>query len=130
MSARKDMARLLEEWLQLTQAEGAAIQSAAWSAVKEIQARKTELQKSLAEAELNWAAENPGDTSGVPAPKPFRTEVGRLISLEARNAELLAAQLRRARAQQEALDQAYRNLRKIQRSYARKPLPTAWQCYS
>ncbi len=130
MSARKDTARLLDQWRELTQAEGAAIQSATWPAVKEIQARKTELQKSLAEAEQNWAAENPVDAAGVPPAKPFRTEVGRLISLEARNAELLAAQLRRARARQEDLEQAYRNLRRIQRSYVRKPLPTAWQCYS
>lgn len=127
MSARTDIARLLERWLQLTQSEGAAIQSAAWPAVLEIQSRKTELKKSLAQAERNWAAENP---SASPAAKPFRAEVGRLISLANRNAELLAAQMRRARAQQEALETASQNLRRIQRSYVRKPLPTAWQCYS
>jgi hypothetical protein len=78
---------------------------------------------------LKWVAENP-PVAGNLAPKPFRAEIGRLISLEARNAELLAAQMRRARAQQETVDNAWRNLRKIQRSYVRKPAPTAWQCYS
>ena len=88
MSARKDIARLLEQWLQLTRDEATAIQSASWPALRDIQSRKAELQKSLSQAEKNWAAENPGE------PKPFRAEVGRLISLVARNAELLAAQMR------------------------------------
>jgi len=129
MNARQEMAKLIEDWRQLTHAEGAAIQSAAWTSVKEIQARKTDLQESLAAAELKWAAENPG-TPDTSTAKPFGAEVARLISLEARNAELLGAQMQRARAQQETLDQAWRNLRKIQRSYVRKPAPTAWQCYS
>jgi hypothetical protein len=127
MSAEQDIARLLGEWRELTRAEGVAIQSANWNTVQEIQSRKSDLQKSLATAEANWVAENSANQS---APKPFRAEVARLISLEARNADLLAAQMRRARAQQETLKQAWRNLRKIQRSYVAKSAPTAWQCYS
>ena len=125
MSARQDMAVLLEQWLEFTQAEGIAIESAAWSQVREIQARKAALQKSLAEVERSWRRENSGAVQ-----KPFRAEVGRLISLETRNAELLSAQLRRAEAEQESLNDAALNLHKIQRSYVRQPLPTAWQSYS
>ena len=125
MSARQDMAVLLEQWLQFTEAEGVAIESAAWSRVREIQSRKAALKKSLAEVELRWLREN---SSAVP--KPFRAEVGRLISLETRNADLLAAQLRRAQAEQESLNDATRNLHKIQRSYVRRQLPAAWQSYS
>jgi hypothetical protein len=127
MNAREDIAHLLEEWRTLTQAEGVAIRSAEWPKVQEIQSRKVELQKSLNAAEANWAAENP---EAKTAAKPFRAEVGRLISLEARNAELLAAQLRRARMDQEKLEQAGRNLRKIKSSYTRRMSLTAWQCYS
>lgn len=119
------MALLLEQWLEFTQAEGAAIQSAAWAKLRVIQARKADLKKSLAEAEARWVRENSGAVQ-----KPFRAEVSRLISLETRNAELLAAQLRRAQAQQESLNDAGRNLRKIQRSYVPRTLPTAWQSYS
>jgi len=125
MSARQDLAVLLEQWLQFTREEGAAIQSAAWSTVREIQTRKAALKKSFAETELRWVRENTGLVQ-----KPFRAEVGRLISLETRNAELLAAQLRRARAQQASLDHARKNLGKIARSYICAPLPTAWQSYS
>jgi hypothetical protein len=125
MSARQDLAVLLEQWFQFTQAEGAAIESAAWAEVREIQARKAALQKALAEVELRLGRENSGAARNT-----FRATVGRLISLEARNAELLAAQLRRARAQQESLNEAERNLHKIQRSYVRRSVPTAWQSYS
>jgi len=127
MSARKDISKLLEQWLQLTQAEGGAIQAASWAKVKKIQADKSRLQKNLAEAQGDWARENP---DANPQTNPFRAELARLISLEARNAELLAAQLRRAEADRVSLDHAYRNLRRIQRSYIRKQPPVAWQCYS
>jgi hypothetical protein len=126
MNAREDIARLLEEWRTLTQAEGAAIRSATWAKLREIQARKVDLQKSLAFAEANWLAENPAAVSS----KPFQLEIGRLISLESRNAELLAAQLRRARLDQERLEQAGRNLRKVRSSYTLGRASTAWQCYS
>ncbi len=127
MSAQQDIARLLGEWRELSKAEGAAIQSAQWNTVREVQSRKADLQTSLAAAEAKWVAENSPNAS---TPKPFRAEVARLISLEERNADLLAAQIRRARAQQETINQSWRNLRKIQRSYVAKSEPTAWQCYS
>ncbi|HEX3799032.1 MAG TPA: hypothetical protein VH413_10055 [Verrucomicrobiae bacterium] len=125
MTAPENIASLLEEWRALSQDEAVAIRSAKWTSVREIQARKTELQKTLAAADANWSAQNP-----AAAAKPFRKEVGHLISLEARNAELLAAQMRRARLEQQTFEQAGRNLRKIQRSYTRRAAFAAWQCYS
>jgi hypothetical protein len=127
MSARQDISKLLEQWHQLTQQEGGAIQSASWTRVKRIQSEKARLQKSLAAAQSQWVRQNPGPN---PDASPFRAELARLISMEARNAELLAAQVRRAEAQRQSLDHAYRNLRRIQRSYIRKQPPIAWQCYS
>jgi hypothetical protein len=125
MSARQDITVLLEQWLQLTRAEGVAIEAADWAKVREIQAGKAALHKSLAEVKRRWVRENSGESQ-----KSFHAEVGRLISLETRNAERLNLQLRRARAEQDSLNDAVRNLHKIQRSYVRPPSPTAWQSYS
>jgi hypothetical protein len=53
-----------------------------------------------------------------------------LLSLEERNRALLAAQFIRAQSEQDSLDQAYRNLRRIQRSYIRRQPATVWHCVS
>jgi hypothetical protein len=118
MSAHADIAALLEQWRLLSLSEGGAIRTAAWSRVAEIQAAKKMLRGQLAEA-----------SSTAPDQNLFRAQIARLISMEERNAEFLAAQMRRARAEQETIDQAGRNLRKIQRSYARKRM-SVWQCVS
>ena len=130
MSARKELAGILEQWLQLTRAEGAAIQASAWPAVRRIQARRAALRKSLAEAARACAEEDATAAPGNPALKSFRAEAGRIMSMLARNGAALAAQSRRAQARQEALDQEKQNLRRIQRSYVRPHPPTAWHSYS
>jgi hypothetical protein len=119
MSARQELAVLLEKWFQLSQAEGAAIQAAAWDQVKNIQADKARLRHSLTEQQQR-----------LPDPNPFPEQIARLISLETRNSELLAAQLRRAHAEKKSLGQAGKNLRRIQSSYARRQSGTRWNCYS
>jgi hypothetical protein len=118
MSARQEMARLLDQWLQLTQAEAGAIQSASWAALRNIQSAKSLLQKDVARAGEKWQVENPGKPLPCGNQHPFRAELSRLLSMATRNGELLVAQLRRARARQESLDNAARNLRKIQRAYS------------
>jgi serine phosphatase RsbU (regulator of sigma subunit) len=129
MSARQDMAMLLGQWLEFTLAESSAIAAAAWSRVHEIQASKAELQRTMIDTQERWAKENPhGENS--PSAYPFRAEVARLISLESRNAELVAAQQRRARARQEIMEQVQRNLRKIRGSYVNLPPTPVLQCYS
>jgi uncharacterized protein involved in exopolysaccharide biosynthesis len=124
MSARTELAGILQQWLELTRAEGSAIQAALWPALRRIQARKGALRKSLTAAARACVAE---DASAL---RPFRAEVGRINSLLTRNAAVLAAQMARARARQESLDQAKQNLRRIQRSYARSQTPAAWHSYS
>lgn len=126
MNARQEMAKLLEQWLRLTQAEAGAIQSAAWPVLREMQAAKIPLQTRLTQVRAKWESENSGNDTSK---HPFHAELGRLISLETRNSELLAAQVRRAQAEKESLKEAVHNLRKIQRSYVAKP-PEAWVCYS
>jgi hypothetical protein len=129
MSARKDMEECFRQWLALTLAEATAIESSAWSRVSEIQAGKAELQKTILVTQDRWAKEVPHGADS-PGANPFRVEIGRLISLESRNGELLAAQLRRARVRQETVDQAQRNLNKIRGSYAYRPPAAVLQCYS
>ena len=129
MNARQEIAKILEQWLQLTKAEAGAIQSAGWPSLKEIQAAKTGLQNQLARAKEKWEAENPGEAFSGPDKHPFHSELSRLLSLATRNGELLTAQLRRAHAERESLNEAFRNLRKVQQSYSAKP-HGAWDCYS
>lgn len=126
MSARQDIAGLLQQWRRLTEAEGGAIQTAAWAAVKEIQATKAGLQKELSRAMGRWTEENPGAAFSK---NPFRAEVDRLISLEERNREWLAAQQQRLQLEKESSDRALRTLRRVQQSYAHEP-GTAWNSYS
>ena len=76
------------------------------------------------------AEEDAAAGCGNPSLKPFRAEVGRIISLLTRNGAALAAQLRQVAPSQEKLDQAKQNLRRIQLlMFARRPL-TAWHSYS
>jgi hypothetical protein len=124
MNARNELAGILEQWLQLTGKESAAIQSAAWPALKRIQARKTALRQSFAAAAQKCARE---DASAAQALTP---QAARIVSLLTRNGEALAAQLRKVRARQEVLNQAKRNLSRIKRSYLRPQHSTAWHSYS
>jgi hypothetical protein len=127
MSARNEFSGILQQWLQLTREEGAAIQSGLWPDVRRIQARKVVLREAFTAAARKCARE---DVSGGRTQKPFRAEVGRIISLLTRNGEALAGQLRRVQARRKLLEQAKRNLRRIQRSYLRPRQPTAWHSYS
>jgi hypothetical protein len=120
MAARQEMADLLDQWLQLTHAEAGAIQSAKWPSLKEIQAAKISLQKRLTQTREKWESENSGETLAGLVKHPFRAEIGRLLSLETRNADLLAAKLRKAHAQRESLNEAARNLRNVHQSYVAK----------
>lgn len=129
MSARQEVADLLDQWLQLTQAEAGAIQSATWPSLREIQAAKVCLQKRLTRATEKWEAENPGKVLAGPGKHLFRAQIGRLLSLETRNGALLATKLRRAHAQRESLNEAARNLRNVHQSYVLKPAGV-WNCCS
>ena len=127
MSARQDINQLLGHWRKLTDAEAGAIQAAAWAALRDIQSSKNALQATISAALEKWSAEN-----GVPASAgnhPFRAEVSRLLSLETRNAELLAAQIRRAKAEKQTMADTVRNLRRLRLSYGEKPAK-AWESYS
>src|SRR5260221_14546670 len=97
LNERPAMERLLEEWLQLTLAECEAIQSAAWPRLKEAQAAKFKLRGPISETLAQWKRQ--GATGSDPAARPFRVEVDKLLALEARNGELLAAQILKTRVE-------------------------------
>jgi hypothetical protein len=120
MAARQEIAELLDQWLQLTRAETGAIENGTWPSLREIQTAKVSLQKRLGEAREKWQAENPGKLVAGPVKHPFYAVIGRLLSLETRNAALLAGKLRRAHTKRESLKEAARNLRKVQQSYVLK----------
>jgi hypothetical protein len=125
MGARHDIERLLAQWLEYTRAETGAIESSAWTGLKEIQAAKARLQRPLTDAMGKWTSENPAQATN----HPFRNEVNRLIVLEARNSEMLKAQANSMRLQKESQAGAVRNLRKVHGSYGRKP-DAGWESYS
>lgn len=126
MSARDDIADLLEKWLQLTHAETRAIQAREWISLTQIQTAKVRLQQPVTDALGQWARET---AQGNTTNHPFRAEVNRLISLESRNGELLATPLRRAQTERICQDNAVRNLRRLQKSYGSKP-DNGWESYS
>jgi hypothetical protein len=130
MSAREEFAAILQQWLQLTREEGAAIQSADWPAVRLIQTRKASLRGSFTAAAHRCAGDDKSSAPVQPASKSFRAEAARILSLLTRNSAALAAQMHQVRTRQEALDQTKRILSKIQRSYFRPRQPRAWNYYS
>lgn len=127
MSAHRDITELLGEWLRLTQAEGGAIQSAEWPALRAIQSAKLELQTALDSALSRWSRET-GQSPRSPE-NPFRGTVSHLLSLESRNALLLSAQVSRLLLEKQKSADGLRNLRRLRRSYVHRP-ETAWESYS
>lgn len=130
MIAQKNLVEAYQTWEQLTQAEGAAIQSDDWSRVQQCQQTKQGLQRKI--IHLTEAAQAECIDAGVDQ-KSLEREVRRiinhLISLESRNSELLAGRRDAAEAAKADLDQAAHNLRRVQKSYA-PPTAALWNSYS
>jgi|ERR1035441_5734509 hypothetical protein len=130
MTPPEPMARLLQQWQQMTRAESAAIQAAAWTKLREIQSRKAALRQPLDEAFRQWKTGEPAGAGCGGGGPLFRAEVARLIALEAHNAQLLAARREKAREKQLHLERAAQNLRNLRRCYAPPPPPVACNSYS
>ena len=118
MSKAVELSKHLADWLQLTEAETEAIQACQWRRLAEIQARKARLQSSLSP-----------ETRAQAGSRQFSDQIGRLVSLEARNLELLAIQQRKARQKYEDMERANRNVHRLQLSYSRPPT-SGWSSYS
>jgi hypothetical protein len=118
MSAFQDISKLLGQWLEFTEAETAAIQSSAWPSLREIQKAKSGLQSPITAALGELAKEGKSGAVSGRTEQPFRAEVNRLISLEARNSQLLSVKIGAAQNEKKSRDRAIRNLRQVRRSYA------------
>jgi hypothetical protein len=118
MSAPSDMARLLQQWRQMTKSETAAIHAAAWPRLKEIQSHKALLRTPLKEALAHWRQQQSSENRTGQTDLPFRAEVNRLIALEAHNAQLVAERCQKAAQHKLHLERARRNLGKVRHSYA------------
>ena len=129
MSAREEMAGLLEQWLRISRAEGEAIQEEAWPKLHQIQRQKARLHQPLDLALEKWKMEAPSGTGAEPPAFPFCAEVRHLIALETHHAQLVTARQQKNRAHQLHLERATHNLRKVRNSYVPSRSP-AWNSYS
>lgn len=130
MTAKKNLVAAYHSWEQLTQTEGTAIQGDNWSSVQECQQTKKDLQREiihLTEAAQAECIEAGHDTKVFE--RDMRRIINNLISLESRNAELLARRRAEADVAKADLDQAAHNLRRVQKSYA-PPAAPLWNSYS
>lgn len=130
MSAKKNLVEAYSSWEKLTHAEGAAIAQEDWFKVSEYQQTKLGLQKQI--IHLTEAAQAECIEAGQDQ-KTLEREVRRiinaLITLESRNAELLAGRKQAAETRKLELEQASHNLRRVQRSYS-PPTGASWNSYS
>jgi flagellar biosynthesis/type III secretory pathway chaperone len=114
MNFRQQIASLLKQWLEMTEAEGEAIRSGDISTLRDMQRSKAGLREPLAEVVTRWRAEAPEEANA----HPFRAEVTQLLALETRHAQLLASRKRNAQEKKALLEQALFNLRRVRSSYA------------
>ncbi len=130
MTPPDQMALLLRQWQQLSRAESAAIQAAAWPELRDIQSRKASLRQPLADAFRQWKSSGPAVAASAAARRPVRAQVAALLTLEAHNARLLALRRERTRQKLLHLERAAHNLRNLRRSYAPPSPPIACNSYS
>lgn len=130
MIAKKSLFDAYNSWEQLTQTEGAAIQSGDWARVAECQQAKQGLQKQI--IHLTESAQAECIETGLDSKnfeRDLRPIINKLISMESRNSELLAIRRQAADLEKLDLDQASNNLRRVQKSYS--PATAAvWNSYS
>jgi hypothetical protein len=130
MSADRDLNEAYREWRRLAEAEGKAIRTCNWSLLSACQKALHGLQKRIVflseAAKREWS--QLGETRLV-RHKELEATVRKLIELERNNETLLGAVREAAQEKIEQLDQADRNLERIQRSYVHER-PAAWSSFS
>jgi hypothetical protein len=129
MSAREQIADLLQQWREVSQTEFAAIQAGDWTQLRALQAAKETIQRKLTEARQTWNAENPTQPLPAAAGNPFAEQVNNLLTLETRKVQFLEARRQRLRDRQGMLRQARTNVRRLRSSYAGSAAPK-WHSYS
>ena len=121
MSPTQELSDLFKQWRLLTEEEGGAISSGAWSQVGQCQSAKSRLQPRITEVSQRVDAGT--------HERQFHAVVDELMQMERRNDAMLKAKRNLAEEQESALNQTQRNLRQIHKSYI-PPARTHWQSYS
>ena len=129
MNPRDLISRYLDRWLHLTQLESKAIERADWSELSDIQTAKAALQRPLRTSLEEWNARSSSAESNGASEPFFRKMVDHLLTLENKNADLLAARKQAALERKHLAEQAARNLRLVRDSYA-GITSNGWQAYS
>lgn len=130
MSAETHLRDAYQQWRQLAESEGDAIQSGNWLQVCECQNSLGKLQPRIirltGEAQQEWARQG---ADRAAKENDFRSVIRSLIELEQRNNSLLDDQRRAVQKELDALSQGGSTLRRIQRSYAPATV-TGWHSFS
>jgi uncharacterized protein (DUF58 family) len=130
MSAEQALLNAYSEWRRLTEAEGKAIRQRDWNFLLECQSLLKKFQPLI--TQLTFAARSEWKNSGadfLTKENKFHVIVSELIELGQRNKALLQTARRAAQAKREELEQAGRNLKRLQFSYASARAP-AWTSFS
>lgn len=130
MNAERHLRDAYQQWRQLAENEGQAIQTGDWMRVCECQKELKQLQPRLiqftAEAQEEWTREGADRTAKE---NDFRELVKSLIEIEWHNNSLLNTRRQAAQAEFQELEKAGVTLKRIQRSYAPVKV-TAWSSFS
>lgn len=108
-----DLQQICDRWLDLTLAEGRAIEDSQWDRLSDLQREKACL-KGL------WLAMDV-PRSHRPAVPGLGERLTELMRLERQNLSTLERRMTALRQDLDRLDESSRNLRRIQRSYAARP---------
>jgi hypothetical protein len=130
MSAEQALLNAYAEWHRLTKAEGNAIRLRNWNFLLECQEALKKLQPFI--SQLNFAARSEWKNSGTDyfeKEKAVHAIVSELIELGRRNQALLKVAREAALAKREQLEQAGRNLKRLQLAYVSARSP-AWTSFS
>jgi hypothetical protein len=130
MSAELDLTNAYQEWRQLAEKEGEAIQAGDWMRVCDCQNALQQLQPRIIryseEAQQEWARLGADRTAKE---NRLREQVKSLIELEWRNHSLLDVKRQAVQAELTELARAGFTLRRIQRHYA-PARGAAWTSFS
>ena len=119
MSARQEIQELYEKWVALTEEEGFYIMERDWERVRRAQSGKAQLQVAITEAHGRWRIESPGSDFSE---SPFRAQIGKLISLENRNAAFLSDVRKQCESERQRLEQSQQNLHRVRKAYFNNPV--------
>ena len=121
MTPAEELAGLYDQWHDLTEEEGRAIDAADWSRVAVCQSGKSRLQPRIVEVSSRLEA--------VEHQQHFQPVVARLIELEQANRERLEQKRESAQERRQELDRSSRHFRQLHQAYV-PPARANWQSYS